>query len=272
MLNIVNHFTAHVETTEEAPARDIKVFITDSVLDYKDKAVLKHLVNSNVDIMGIRSMKAARAIAEELDAEGKLVTSQKDVNIRYRRWSLAKNDADSDNSESDVKETKPCEEPSIGPDHVYNQKLADTIAESIIRWCRRQKFQSFLPYGMLHVITAEAIYGRDVKKFDKHQLAVIKFVKERFAERYCVVSPFNKNGYNIGSELMLCMYPEGVRYRKERYTGKVAKEDRTYFILLPGKMVNQKTKEVTMIPDGTFLTRSEERLRIDRNLYYSNRA
>lgn len=265
MLHITDSFVAHTKATADTPARKIKVFITDIILDYKDRAVLKHLVNSNVDIMQLPDIQAAYNLAEKLDAEHKLVTSQKDVNIRYNKWSLAK-------SSESTSESKPCEDPSIGPDHVYNKKLVNAISENIISWCRKQKYQSFLPFGMLHNCVARAIYGNNSKNYDKHQLAVIKFAKEKYAQRYCVNSPFRNDGYNLGSELMLQMYPNGVRYRAEQYTRKMQKSKRTYFILLTDRMINPKTGEVTMIPEGTFLERSEARLNIDKNLFYSNRA
>lgn len=270
MLNIINHFTAHVEATEETPARNIKVFITDIVLDYKDRAILKHLVNSNVDIMALPDLEAARNLAAELDAQNKLVTSQKDVNIRYEKWHLAKtSDAQTEASDSES-EHKTCEEPSIGPDHIYNQALVKEITKNVLSWCRKQKFQSFLSHGMLHHCVAKAIYGWESKDYDEHQTALINFAKEKFAERYCVESPFIKGGYNIGSELMLQMHPNGVKYRAEQYKNKNKK--RTYFVILPEKMINQQTGEITPIPDGTFLERSKERLYIDRNLYYSAKA
>ena len=259
MLHITNSFTAN------ADGRTIKVFITDIILDYKDKAVLKHLVNSNVDITKLYDINEARNLAETLDAQHKLVTSQKDVNIRYQKWSLAKASATSESV------SKPCDDPSIGPDHIYNKKTVAAVTAEILNYCKAQKYKSFLPAGMLHICTARALYGKRYG-LDKQQLAMVRFVKEYYAKRYLVVSPFRKEAYNLGSELMLQMFPDGVRYRAEQYTNGMAKSHRTYFILLTDRMINSTTGEVTMIPAGTFLERSKERYLVDSKLFYSNKA
>lgn len=264
MLHITDSFTAHTKATKDAPAREIKVFITDIIMDYKDKAVLKHLTNSNVDITQLPDIDAAYKLAEELDAQKKLVTSQKDVNIRYNKWHLAQ-------ASDSVSESKPCEDPSIGPDHVYNKALVKAISENVIAWCKTRRFKSFISFDMLDKCIINAIYG-DVTTLDDHQLAVIDFAREKFTKRYCVLSPFNNKGYNIGSELMCMMYPDGVRYRKEKYVKNFAQSKKTYFIILKDRVINPATGEETMIPEGTFLERSELRTNIDTKLYYSTQA
>lgn len=264
-LTITNSFVAHTKATEDAPARDIQVFITDNILDYKDRAVLKHLVNSNVDITKLATTEQAHELAEQLDSMHKLVTSQKDVNIRCKKWSLAKKS----DSTSDC---DPCEDPSIGPDHIYNDALVKKITNKVISMCKTRKYQSFISFEMLHECVATAIYGTATQTFDKHQLAVIKFAEERFANRYCVISPFNQKGYNLGTELMSTMFPEGVLYRAQKYVKYLAKGKKTYFIITADKIVNVQTGKATAIPASTPSERNEIRLKLDNTLYYSKKA
>lgn len=262
MKNIIDSFTTHIAATNDTPERDIQVFITDIVLDYKDRAVLKHLVNSDVNIHNLIDMADAYRMADKLKEENKLVTSQKDVNIRYKKWSLSKK-SDSDGS------SKPCEEPSIGPEQIYNEKVTRNIINNVIEWCKTRKFQSFITFHMLDTCITKAIYG-DIKELDDQQKAVIRFAKERFTERYCMLSPFNDKGYNLGSELMTIMYPNGVKYRKEQYTQKNRKP--SYFIIKGNTITDTRTGKTVIIPESTFSQRNPIRTEIDKNLFYSKQA
>ncbi len=262
MRHIIDSFTTHVPATNDTPERDIQVFITDIVFDYKDKAVLKHLANSDINIHEIPDIAAAYALAERLMATDRLVTSQKDVNIRYKKWSLSKK-SESENS------SKPCEEPSIGPEQIYNEKVTQAIIKRVIAWCKTRKFQSFITFSMLETCIAKAIYGESKQDYDEQQMAVIRFAKERFTERYCIKSPFNNKGYNLGSELMSIMYPNGVKYRTEQY---VKNTKPTYYIIKGNTITNTKTGKTTIIPNSTFGERNPIRTQIDTNLYYSKAA
>lgn len=262
MEHVVKSFVAHVAATEDKAARDIKVFITDEILDYKDKAVLKHLYNSGVDIMALSDITAARQLAEELDSQGKLVTSQENVNIRYEKWHLAKNNGSNE-------PTTPCEDPSIGPDHIYNESVVQAIADRVLPWCRSRNFQSFISYEMLEKCVAHALYGDETHAFDEQQMATINFVKDRFAQRYCIISPFNNNGYNLGSEMMALMFPnKALVYRAEKYVNNGQKK--TYFILRTDRIINPRTRKAATIPASTFGERSPLRLKIDTELYFSS--
>lgn len=262
MKHIIDSFTTHVAATENTPERDIQVFITDIVLDYRDRAVLKHLVNSDVNIHKLIDFADAHRLAEKLSAENKLVTSQKDVNIRYKKWSLSKK-TDSEGS------SKPCEEPSVGPEEIYNEKVIKNIITNVVEWCKTRKFQSFISFNMMDVCITKAIYG-DAKDLDEQQLAVIRFAKERFTERYCMVSPFNNKGYNLGSELMTTMYPNGVKYRKEQYVSKNTKP--TYFVIKGNTITDTRTGKTAIIPESTFGKKNPIRTEIDNTLFYSKQA
>lgn len=263
MRHIIDSFTTHVNATENTPARDIRVLITDIVLDYKDKAVLKHLINSDVDIHKLPDIAAAYELAEKLSAENKLVTSQKNVNIRYQKWSLSKK------SESESA-SKPCEEPSIGPDKIYNAKIVQEIILRVVGWCKERKFQSFLPFQILEECVAKTIYGDTEQNYDEQQLAMIRFAKNKFADRFCVVSPFNDKGYNLGSELMQVMHPEGVKYRIEKYARKNSRIE--YFVIKDNIITDTRTGNRTFIPESTLGERNPVRLKIDQTLYYSMAA
>lgn len=264
MKHIIDAFTKTIPATEDAPEREVRVFITDIVLDYKDKAVLKHLTNSDIDIQRLKDIADAYRLAEKLDAKGKLVTSQENVHIRYQKWSMSKN-----KKQENDKDYGQCEEPSIGPEHVYKPSIVELVIRNIVGWCRERSFQSFLPFEMLDTCVARAIYP-DCKELDEQQLAVVNFVKKEFAERYLIISPFNDKGYNLGSELMTIMYPNGVKYRTQKYTK--GKKNVHYYIIKGNTITDTRTGETKVIPNGTFRTRNEYRLKIDQTMYYSKAA
>lgn len=264
MTHVIDTYVAHVAATAKSPARDIRVFITDVVIPHEDKVVLKHLYNSSVDIMALSDMDEARTLYADLEANCKLVTSQENVNIRYQKWYLAKL------STSDA-EYPATEDPSIGPSEVYNEKVVKAIADRIIPWCKSRKFQSFITFEAMWWSIAHAIYGDEIKAVDEQQTAVINFVESRFTSRFCVLSPFNNKGYNLGSELMLMMYPNGVKYRAEKYVKGISFKDKTYFFLMSdGRIINGKSGKTTVIPASTLSERSSLRLKVDTQLYYSN--
>lgn len=249
MKNIIDISTKHIET-ENAPARDITIVITDIVFDHKDKAILKHLINSGIDITALTDIEAAHKLANELSANDKLITSQKDVNIRYKKWKLSK-------ASTSHKE----------PSMVYNTNIIKDIIIHVVKWCKTRKFQSFIPFDMLEECVAKAIYG-DTQELDEQQRSIVTLAKNKFTDRFCVISPFNNKGYNLGSELMSIMYPQGVKYRSEKY-GKGQKQ---YFIIKGNTITNLTTGEQSTIPNGTFEKRNETRQKIDESLYYSTAA
>lgn len=265
MKNLVNSFLAHVAESAERPAHDVMVFITDIVLPHKDKVVLKHLHNSGVDVMALTDMVEARTLYADLETNCKLVTSQEGVNIRYDRW------YPSVRSES-TKDYGPTEDPSVGPDAIYNESVVAKIASIILPWCRGRKFQSFVSYGMMDWAVSHAIYGNGENKpleLDDQQKAVVRFVTDRFTSRYCVISPFNDKGWNLGSEMMGKMFPQGVKYRAQKYTRGNKSGEVVYFIVVGDEIINRKSGKKAIIPESTFGERSPLRLKIDTELYYS---
>lgn len=270
MLHITNSFTKHVPAKDTEPARDIKVFITDIVMEHKDKVVLKHLVNSNVNIMKLPNIKAAHELAKELDAENRLVTSQKDVNIRYKAWHLSKSSSETEGEKSHT----PCSDPSVGPEHIYNESVVNRIIDYVMKACETAKFKSTIDNSTMFKCVAKALYGdfTGFRKFDDNQLALIKFAIARFTDRYCVPSQFNAKAYTIGSELMCKMAPAGTVYRANKYTRHLKKSEVKYFVINGDTITNCKTGEITNIEESTFGKRSAMRTKIDMQLYYSRDA